>query len=319
MMKKKLFKGLLLTSILVIVAAGVRLLIFSSSVLPDERDDEYREFVKRNYKIFSLAIPDSLSFAGEPVPINDIDIRERMDREMVINTYWHSQTLFFIKRANRWFPLIEKILKEEGVPDDFKYIAMIESGFENVISPAGATGYWQFMKPAAARYGLEVNNFVDERYNVEKSTRAACAYFKESYGVFKNWTLVAASYNMGMGGVSEKLKEQDVKSFYDLLLVQETSRYIFRILAAKEIHEHPLYYGFNLRKKDLYPPLQTKSLTIDSTINDLVSFSKSQKINYKILKYLNPWLRDKSLPNKTRKKYSILVPAPDFNLKSDLR
>lgn len=312
-------KYLIFAAVVVAGVFSVRLFACSSTENKDDQDNDHREFVKNNYRIFSLAVPDSVNFAGEPVPVQDVEVQERLDRELVINTYWHSQTLFFIKRAARWFPMMEPILKAEGVPDDFKYIAMIESGFDNVVSPAGASGYWQFLKQTGARYGLEVNGFVDERYNVEKATRAACAYFKEAYGYFKNWTLVAASYNMGIGGVQERLKEQGVSSFYDLLLVPETSRYLFRIMAAKEIHQHPLYYGFNVRKKDLYPVLQTKRIEVDSTINNLVSFAKTQNINYKILKYLNPWLRDKSLPNKTGKKYTILLPADEFNLKAGLK
>lgn len=314
---KKLSK-ILATLVLVVLGAWscIRL---TPEPKDDQKDKEHQEFVKNNYRIFSLAIPDTLSFAGERVPIEDVEVRERMDRELVINTYYHSQSLFFIKRANRWFPVIEPILKEEGIPDDFKYLAMIESGFDNVVSPAGATGYWQFMKQTGMKYNLEINGFVDERYNVEKSTRAACAYFKEAYGYFKNWTLVAASYNMGIGGVQEKLREQQVKSYYDLLLVAETSRYVFRILAAKEIYEKPTYYGFNVRQKDLYPPLQTRSVEVDSTITNLVSFAKKNESNYKIIKYLNPWLRDKSLPNKTGKKYKILLPAKGFNLSPDLK
>jgi membrane-bound lytic murein transglycosylase D len=316
--RAKILKLFVLTLFVTVGVMFLQLMVFSTTEKEDDKDTEHREFVKKNYRIFSLAVPDSVNFAGEKVPVGDVEIQERLDHELVINTYWHSQTLFFIKRANRWFPLIEAILKEEGIPDDFKYIAMIESGFENVVSPAGASGYWQFLKQTGIHYGLEVNNFVDERYNVEKATRAACAFFKDSYKTFKNWTLVAASYNMGAGGVQERMKEQGVDSFYDLLLVPETSRYIFRILAAKEIYDHPLYYGFNLRKKDLYPPLKTISVEVDSTVANLVDFAKSKNINYKILKYLNPWLRDKSLPNSTRKKYKILLPADDFNLKPDL-
>lgn len=318
-MKRRFMAVSLLIFVLVLSFGGFQLFVKSTEVDEHVEDDHHREFVRKNYRIFSLAIPDSVQFAGENVPTNDIEVRERLDRELVINTYWHSQSLFFIKRANRWFPVIEPILKAEGIPDDFKYLAMIESGFENVVSPAGATGYWQFLKTTGTGYGLEINSYVDERYNVEMSTKAACKYFKEAYKVFNNWTLVAASYNMGVGGVQEKLKEQNVKSYYDLLLVAETSRYVFRILAAKEIYEHPLYYGFNLRKKDLYPPLETKSITVDSSITNLVRFAEYHKINYKILKYLNPWLRDKQLPNKSRKSYTILLPDDDFNLKPELK
>ncbi|MFI5204977.1 MAG: lytic transglycosylase domain-containing protein, partial [Flavobacteriales bacterium] len=229
-------------------------------------------------------------------------------------TFWHSSTMFNFKRANRWFPIIEKVLKEEGIPDDFKYLAMIESGFDNVVSPAGASGYWQFLKMTAIKYGLEVNDFVDERYHVEKATYAAAAYLEEANTYFKNWTLTAASYNMGIGGVQQRLKEQRVKSYYDLMLVPETYRYVFRMLAAKEIYENPRFYGFNVRFKDMYIPFDTESVTVDSTINDLAKYALNKGINYKILKILNPWLRADKLPVKNGKKYIILFPAKNFPL-----
>lgn len=278
-------------------------------------DNNYRKHISENYKIYSLATPEGLDFAGETVPLEDIDIRERLDKELVINTYWHSSTLFLLKRANRWFPVIEPILKEEGVPDDFKFIAAIESNFDNVVSPAGASGYWQFLKSTGQNYGLEVNSAVDERYHVEKATRAACKYFNDSYKVFGNWTLVAASYNMGAGGVQQKVTEQATKNYYNLYLNTETHRYVFRVLAAKEIFKNPAFYGFNIRPKDLYPPYQTYELEVDSTIANLSEFAVKNNTNLKILKLLNPWLRDSSLPNKARKKYKLKLPLSDFDLK----
>lgn len=301
--------------LLLIFAVFVQFFSFSSHGEPDstarqdDDDDRYRDFLAKNYRIYSLALPDGLTFCGEKVPLEDLDIRERLDRELVINTYWHSQTMFFLKRANRWFPVIEAILEDENIPEDFKYLAMIESGFDHVVSPAGASGYWQFMKMTAMKYGLEVNENVDERYHVEKSTRAAAAYLREAHGYFKNWTLSAASYNMGIGGVQTRLKEQQAKSYYDLLLVQETQRYVFRILAAKEICENPRFYGFNVRFKDLYTTYDTKKIEIDTTVNNLAAFAQTQGVNYKILKILNPWLRSNKLPNRSRKKYEILLPA----------
>lgn len=291
-------------------------LIFSVNNTDDKNNDNnYRNYVAENYKIYSLATPEGLDFAGEQVKLDDIDIRERLDKELIINTYWHSQTLFMIKRANRWFPVIEKILKEQNIPDDFKYLALIESNLDYVVSPAGASGFWQFLKSTGQNYGLEINSFVDERYNLEKATLAACKYFKDAYAVFKNWTLVAASYNMGIAGLQLKLKEQGVNNYYDLYLNQETHRYVFRILAAKEIFKNPAYYGFNVRPKDLYQPYLTVDLNIDSTVNNLSEFAQKHQTNLKILKLLNPWLRDNKLPNPHKKNYTIKLPEKEFNLK----
>lgn len=291
-------------------------LVWSVNTDPEKNNDNnYREHVAENYKIYSLATPDGLDFAGERVPLEDVDIRERLDKELTINTYWHSATIFMIKRAHRWFPVMEKILKEEGVPEDFKYIAAIESNFDNVVSPAGASGYWQFLKSTGQSYGLEVNGYVDERYDVEKATKAACKYFKDAYKILGNWTLVAASYNMGTGGVKGKLTEQGVSNYYDLYLNSETHRYVFRVLAAKEIFRNPEFYGFNIRPKDLYEPYETQNIEVDSTINSINEWAHQQNTNLKIIKLLNPWLRDNSLPNKSRKKYSIKVPKNDFALK----
>ena len=276
-------------------------------------DSNYREHVAEHYKIYSLATPEGLEFAGSKVPLEDVDIRERLDKELVINTYWHSQTIFMMKRAHRWFPVMEKILAEEGVPDDLKFIAAIESNFDNVVSPAGAAGYWQFLRTTAQSYGLEVNGYVDERYNVEKATRAACKYFKASFAQLNDWTLVAASYNMGLGGVMSKMKEQRSNNYYDLYLNSETHRYVFRILAAKEIFRNPSFYGFNIRPQDYYEPYETFDLEVDYIAN-LTDFAIEHNTNLKILKLLNPWLRDSSLP-KSGKKYLIKLPREEFPLK----
>jgi membrane-bound lytic murein transglycosylase D len=212
------------------------------------------------------------------------------------------------KRANRWFPLIEPILKENGIPEDFKYIALIESQLTNVVSPQGATGFWQIVEPTGKQYGLEITEEVDERYDVVKSTRAACKYFKEAYKIFNNWTLVAASYNRGMGGVEAAMNKQKVDNYYDLLLTEETARYVYRLLAIKEIISRPKVYGYILRKKDLYPAIPTKKIQIDSSIGDLAAFAISQKINYKILKTFNPWLKTNTLTNPGNKKYTFEIP-----------
>lgn len=285
--------------------------LFNYSVNPTKEDSAYSEYFKNNYKIFGLNIPKDLNFCGEKVPVSDFAVRESIDRELLVNTYWQSQTLLLHKRANRWFPVIEPILKKNGIPDDFKYIPVVESGLTNIVSPAKATGYWQFIEATGKTYGLQINDEVDERYNVAKSTEAACKYFKEAYKKFQNWTLVAASYNLGMGGIESQLAKQKTSSYYDLLLNEETGRYVFRILALKEIFVKPKDYGFILRKKDLYPPIPTYEIKIDSSISDLTNFAISQGVTYKILKIFNPWLRKSSLNNPDKTTYTILFPEKD--------
>lgn len=298
-------------SLAVFVLIGFEMFIFSSDERHDEDKSHQTEF-NEDYRIYSLNIPETLDFCGEPVPIIDQDVYERMDRELLVNTYWQSNSLLYHKRASKWFPIIEPILKENGVPDDFKYLALVESGLMNVVSPAGAAGFWQILKKTAQEYGLEVNDDVDERYHVEKATKAACNYLKESHARYGSWTLAAASYNMGISGVGRQLKRQKANDYYDLLLNDETSRYVFRILAAKEIHEHPTKYGFHYRLKDLYMPQETYAVKVDTTVNDLVAFADLYKVNYKILKVFNPWLRQTNLPNKSRKKYEILFPKSGY-------
>ena len=195
-------------------------------------------------KIISPDFPDSFTFAGEEVPLRNFEVRERLDREIVVNTYWHSSTILMVKRAKRWLPVIEPILKEEGVPDDFKYIAMIESNLTNAVSPKGAKGFWQFLKYTGEKHGLEINKCVDEGYHIEKSTKAACSYLKNAYEMFGSWTLAAASYNMGEAGVEKQLERQKADNYYNLVLSDETSRYIFRAIAAKIIINDPEKYGF---------------------------------------------------------------------------
>lgn len=260
----------------------------------------------------SYGLPKAIDFAGESTPMNIADVVERLDREMVINANLHSTTTLILKRANRVFPIIEPILKKNGIPDDFKYLAVIESGLVNVVSPAGARGVWQFMPQTAKEYGMEVNDFVDERYHLEKSTQAACDYLKAAKNKFGNWTLAAASYNGGMAGINKQIERQGVSDYYDLLLTEETSRYVFRILALKEIMKNPGKYGFTLPNEQLYFPIETKQITVDSTVTDLASFAKKQGINYKVLKIHNPWLRDTKLDNKTKKVYTIDIPTEGY-------
>lgn len=259
-------------------------------------------------RIFSPPIPEELAFCGERVPLEDFDVYERIDREFLVNTFWHSATLLYLKRANRWFPVIEPILKRNGMPEDFKYMSVAESGVMNSVSPDGATGFWQMMEPAAKKYGLEINAEVDERYNVEKSTQAACDYLKEAHAKFGNWTLAAASYNMGFGGVEKQIARQKTKNYYNLLLNDETFRFIARIVTLKGIFNNPGKYGFYFSHDDLYPEIKTNEVKVNYPIKDLADFAKSYGINYKILKLFNPWLRDNFLKNKSRKTYLIKIP-----------
>jgi hypothetical protein len=248
----------------------------------------------------AMYFPPTVDFAGEKAPLNIYDVRERFDRELLVNANLHSSTILIMKRANRAFPIIEPILAKYNVPDDFKYLAVIESALTNAVSPSGAKGFWQFLPDTAREKGLEVNDIVDERYHLEKSTEAACKYLLSAKEKFGSWTLAAASYNGGMNGVGKKIDEQMVGNYYDLLLTDETSRYVFRILALKEIMKNPNQYGFDISKQDLYENLPTKKVEIDSSITDLAQFAKTQGVNYKILKLHNPWLRDKKLENKNR-------------------
>lgn len=308
---RKTYRFIASVALIAFVFVGFEVFTYSSDDLRSE-DENYQLKFNQDYRVYSLNIPEDLSFCGEEVPVYDLDIRERLDRELLVNTYWQSNSLLYHKRASKWFPIIEPILKENGVPDDFKYLCLVESGLMNVVSPAGATGFWQILKKTGQEYGLEVNNDVDERYNVVKSTNAAAHYLKDAYDIYGSWTLAAASYNMGMAGVNKQLKRQKVDTYYDLLLNNETSRYVFRIIAAKEILENPTQYGFHYREKDLYKPPSTYSVKVDTTISDLTVFAQQNQVNYKILKIFNPWMRQSYLPNKSRKKYEILLPKSGY-------
>lgn len=254
-----------------------------------------------------------MDFSGEEVPTFMADVQERLDKEMITNMNYHTNTTLVIKRANKVFPIIEPILAKYGVPDDFKYLAVIESSLVNAVSPAGARGVWQFMPATAKEKGMEVSDEVDERYHLEKSTEAACKYLLGAKEKFGSWTLAAASYNGGMNGISKKMEEQQVDNYYDLLLTEETSRYVFRILALKEIMSKSDKYGFSIPKEALYYTIPTKKIVVDSSITDLAKFAKTQGVNYKILKIHNPWLRDKKLTNTSGKKYEIEIPTSGYN------
>lgn len=253
--------------------------------------------------------PDKISFSDEKVPLDLPDVKERFEREIYVNAYWQSNMILLMKRANKFLPIIEEILLKNAVPEDFKYLAMVESGLLNVASPAGARGFWQFMPETAKEYKLEVNDDVDERYHLEKSTLAATRYLKASYGKFGSWTSVAASYNMGMTGLGKRKSEQKMSSYYDLLLNEETSRYLFRILAFKEIFEQPRKYGFELSGKDLYEMPNFRELKVTQTVPSLADWALRHNSSYKELKIYNPWLRSSKLTVANGKEYIIKIPV----------
>ena len=312
-MKKRYFY-FLGSSILIFVLA--QLFIHAAELKSD--DELYQQQFNMKYGIFAILQPEELNFAGEKIPIQSPEIWERLDKELLKNIYWQSSTMLFFKKENKYFPIIEPILKKNNIPNDFKYLAVIESGLDNVVSPAGATGFWQIMKVTALEYGLEVNSEIDERYNLEKSTEVACSYLNDSYEKFGNWTMAAASYNMGKSGVRTRMSKQGTNNYYNLHLNSETARYVFRILAVKEIMENPKKYGFIFRDKDLYVMPEYKTLEVDSTIANLSDFAKIQGVNYKLLKQFNPWLRASSLPDKSRRKYILKIPTDTDLLISEI-
>jgi membrane-bound lytic murein transglycosylase D len=258
--------------------------------------------------IISFSLPEKLTFAGDTVPMKVQDVRERLDKELHINSYLHGSTIFLMKRAQRWLPQIDSILKQENIPSDFKYLPLIESALINDVSPKDAVGFWQIIKSAGQENGLEITDDVDERYDPLKSTRAACKYLNTAYRKFGNWTMVAASYNRGMAGMQRSIENQKVNSYYDLYLNDETSRYVFRILAIKEIINNPRKYGFDIKPQYLYQKEKLRYIEVNESIKSLVDFALAQGINYKLLKRHNPWLRDESLKVKKGKSYRIAIP-----------
>ena len=281
--------------------------IYSTNYL-NINDTEYNKLRDSTYSIYALPMPDSVSFAGDNVPLENFDVREALDKELHKITYWQSETFLYLKRANRFFPTIEKILEGQGLHDDFKYLAVAESGLTNAISPAGAKGFWQFLKATGKSYNLEINKEIDERYNLEKSTIAACKYLKNNYKKYGDWAMVAASYNTGQGNLNKQVTKQKTNNYYDLLLNSETSRYVYRIIAIKLILSNPEKYGFKYRQKDLYPAIKTYDVELSTSVSNFATYAKDLGINYKMLKTFNPWIRDNFLTNKNKKTYIIKVP-----------
>ena len=294
----------------IVVTAGSTILLvilFFTDNITNANSNPDEDF-PQGYKIISPEIPTYLEFAGEKIPTENIEVYERIEREFLSNTYWHSATILAIKRANRWFPVIEPILKKNNIPDDFKYLCVAESNLENVISPAGATGFWQFMKPAGEKYGLEINSQVDERYDVEKSTEAACKYLRDSYDMFASWIVSAASYNMGQDGVQLQRERQKTTNYFNMVLNSETSRFVARIVSLKYILQNPKKYGFDIKDEEKYKLLECYEVTLDSSVADFADYAKSLDVNYFILKMYNPWLRDNSLSNKNKTVYTVKLP-----------
>jgi hypothetical protein len=275
---------------------------------PNNPSDEVRQS-PTEYSITTFKLPEIVTFAGEKMPLDNFDTRESLEREILISAYRHSSTILIIKKANRYLPVIEKILKEYNIPDDFKYLAAAESEYSNMVSPAGATGFWQIMPETGKEEGMEINQVVDERYHLEKSTRFACEYFLKSYQRYGSWTLAAASYNGGRARIDEQIEVQHQNNYYDLLLAEETARYIFRVVAYKLIITDPVSFGFDIGKDDLYPELKYYEVRVDSSVTDMSVFAGKFGTNYKMLKFLNPWLRKPFLTPKPNKVYVIKVPA----------
>ena len=271
---------------------------------------------QRIQAVYSPKIPETMDFCGETVPLDKYYVREALDREMIVNTYGHSSTLLYFKRAHRFFPVIEPILKKNGIPDDFKYLCVIESGLTNATSPAKAQGFWQFMKTTGQKYNLEVNDEIDMRNNLDAATEAACQFLKALYRNLGSWTAAAAAYNCGEAGLSRNMEKQSISDYYDTRLNSETSRYIYRILAVKQIMQHPQEYGFYLRPCDLYPVIPTRTATLSGQNVDLYAFAKENGCSYKLLRELNPWITTEKLTNKANRSYTIKLPSAEgFSLK----
>ena len=260
-------------------------------------------------------VPESVTFCGQKIDLTRFDRYERMDRELLAFTYMHSTSIQMIKKANRYFPIVEPILKKNGIPDDFKYLMVIESSLNPAArSSAGAAGLWQFMKTTGRQYGLEVNDNIDERYHVEKATVAACSYLKEAYEKYQDWVAVAASYNAGQARITSQLEKQQVTDALDLYLVEETARYVYRIIAAKIMFQDPTRFGFELKASDLYQPIPYREIIIDFEISNLAQWALEHGTTYALLKLMNPWLRQDFLQNKSRRTY-ILKIAKEDNLR----
>lgn len=282
---------------------------------PDQQPVPEKAVVQVSEALVFPPLPKEMTFAGEKISLQDEDIRERLDRELLMTAYYQSAMIGAFKRAHRFFPAIERILQEEGIPEDFKYLAVIESNLQQAISPVGAQGFWQFMPQTAKLYGLEMSDEIDERLNIEKSTQAACHYLKDAQAVLHDWLLTTASYNRGVAGVQNDMEWQESEHYFDMQQNNETSRYVFRLLATKLIFENPHAYGYYPEKMELYNPFKTRSIIVEASIKNLAEWSIDQGINIKILRKLNPWMKTTHLTVKKGRKYTLLLPASSENLR----
>ena len=303
--------------LLIFLGAGFLLmlglfLLSNKEAAIENKIENIEEEVNPLLRVSPVPLPDQVDFCGETIILDRFDLRERFDRELNAIIYLHSTTMLYLKRANRFFPIIEPVLKKNNIPDDFKYLCVIESNLDiRALSPASAAGLWQLLSSTGKELGLEINSEVDERYHIEKATDAACRYLKSAYSKYGSWVNTAASYNAGMSRITSALSSQQVNSSLDLLLVSETSRYVFRILAIKQLFENPYSFGFVLNKENLYPQISVQRVTVERTINDLAVFSQEYGLNYMILKEFNPWLRDTKLTVRQGKSYEIDIPQKE--------
>ena len=313
-------RNLLLACGMAFILIGVTAAItFSLAQSNDEQMEEYEgtdkvylSFDQIDHITHDIELPETMEFCGEQVPLHLFYVRERLERELLVNTYRHSTAILQLKRTTRWFPVMEPIMEQYGLPEDFKYLAMIESELTNAVSPSKAVGFWQFLEGTGKEYGLEINKEVDMRYNVEKETVAACRYLKDSYRKFGSWIAAAAAFNCGNGRISRTMDDQRVDSYFDMLLPEETQRYVYRILALKLITENPEKYGFQIGDNGWYRPYEYKTVTVTESIHNLMDVAFKQGTNYKMLKYFNPWLRSNSLTVSAGKSYDIKIPTGKY-------
>lgn len=302
-MKKLSIAAIILASL----AIAGEVFIFASQ--KEDSEDLQRRAIMADYRVYAPVIPDTMTFAGEEVPLQTYYVRESLDNELIVNMYRQSSTVLYFKRANRYFPIIEPILKKNGIPEDFKYLCVIESGLTNATSPAKAQGFWQFIPSTGEKYGLTINDEIDMRNDVTLATEAACKYLRNLYNRFHSWTAAAAAYNCGENGLSKRMASQGINNYYDIRLNSETGRYVYRILAMKAIMQHPQQYGYHMRHCDLYEPIPTRTATLSGQNVDLYKYAKSQGTTYKMLRTLNPWLQTDNLKNKANKSYTVKLPV----------
>ncbi|MDY5969573.1 MAG: lytic transglycosylase domain-containing protein [Bacteroidales bacterium] len=310
-------KKIAITAVILSCAAlAGQVFLFATS--KEDADDIYQNAIKADYRVYAPLVPDTATFCGEPVPLETFYVHEALDRELMVNMYGHTNMMLWLKRAARAFPVIEPILKKNGIPADMKYLCVAESGLAATTSQAGAQGYWQFMQSTGKTYGLEISDEIDMRNNLTLSTEAACHFLKKLYDEFGSWSMAAAAYNLGENGVRRRSKNQGVDLYWDLMTPYETTRYVFRIVAIKTIMQHPLDYGFHVRQCDLYHPVPTKEVTLEGQDVDLYAFARNNGTTYKMLRDLNPWIQTDKLKNKENKTYRVALPDGSEGTKNNV-